>query len=381
VSSQFTESDGFEKFLSELKAEAYRNGENFDLTDEQARGFFHLMQEEYSELLESKEEGDLFETAANDCHNEEDIDGTHFNSVPGDSAKGKDNEDEVRSMINQLPKNDSSAGDVAAATVAAANATVLNITDDPVRLARIQDVQQALPGLPLSRVKKVVRAFESTLSYPSMLNLVPILRENMPDRLSSKSLRIKNSANADFAWRKACEDRVVDSGLLNTMLQVKTTYGHFQQALDFHAQEFKKHGQTPSAYSDRMVFQMLVSNNQIPRALKFKQSIENQGRKLDLASYGTLIQFFSRRSQLGSSLMVLKECLQVHDSPPSESFVAPLRILCKQQGISHTDGVALKDMIGVNPIEWLKHGERYLKREKSKKGRRDVQYAQNRLLG
>ena len=78
--------------------------------------------------------------------------------------------------------------------------------------------------------------------------------------------------------------------------------------------------------------------------------------------------------------MILKECLQTHNAAPSESFLAPLRILCKQQGMSDDHKVALERMIGEDPIEWLKHGERHLKREKSKKGRRDVQYAQNRLL-
>jgi hypothetical protein len=365
-----------------MQAESSRNGEIFDLTDEEARELFEQMQKEYFRGLEQK--SDSFETTenmlVNACDDEDAIDGTMFESSSVYTLRDDDNKEEVQHIPNQHRNGAGRAGDVAAALVANNHAPFLSINEDPARLAKIRDIQEALPGLPLNRVKKIVSAFESALSFPSMLNLVPILRENMPDRLTSKWLRIKNNANAEIAWRKACEDRVVDSALLNTMLQVKTTFGHFQQALDFHAHQFERHGLTPSAYSDRLVFQMLVSNNQVPRALKFKQSIEDQGRKLDLASFGTLIQYLSRRSQLGSSLLILRECLQTHDAPPSESFLAPLRILFKQQGVTHADKVALEDMIGKDPIEWLKYGERYLKREYSKKGRRDVHYAQNRLL-
>ncbi len=125
--------------------------------------------------------------------------------------------------------------------------------------------------------------------------------------------------------------------------------------------------------------QMLITNNRLPRALQFKQSVEEQGRQIDLASYGSLIQYYSRRDQLGSALMLLEECLQVHRAPPSEAFLSQLRTLCKQKGVDHD--VGLDGMIGDDPIEWLKHGEKYLKREMSKKGRRDILYAKNRLLG
>ena len=114
------------------------------------------------------------------------------------------------------------------------------------------------------------------------------------------------------------------------------------------------------------------------RALEFKQAAEAQGRHTDLASYGTLVQYYSRHDQFGSAVMMLKECMDTHGAPPSQSFLSDLRRLAKQQNAE--ESVALANLIGEDPIEWLKHGERHLKREKSKKGRRHVQYAQNRLL-
>lgn len=45
------------------------------------------------------------------------------------------------------------------------------------------------------------------------------------------------------------------------------------------------------------------------------------------------------------------------------------------------DALQLTQLIGNDPTEWLKFGEKYLKREKSKKGRRDIQLAYNRNLG
>jgi hypothetical protein len=123
---------------------------------------------------------------------------------------------------------------------------------------------------------------------------------------------------------------------------------------------------------------MLVANNRLSRALKFKQFIEDQGRNMDIASYGTLIQYYSRHHQLGSALLFLKECLDKHGSPPSEAFLSQLRILCKQNNMENI--INLENLIGKDPIEWLKHGERHLKREMSKKGRRNIQFAQNRLL-
>ena len=121
---------------------------------------------------------------------------------------------------------------------------------------------------------------------------------------------------------------------------------------------------------------MLIRNHRLPRALAFKQQIEDAGRNLDSLSYGSMIEYYSRRGQLGSAMMLLEECASVHGSPPGDKSLAPLRLLCRQQGL--VDKV--EALAGKDPLEWLRHGETNLKREMSKTGRRNVQYAINRLV-
>jgi hypothetical protein len=124
---------------------------------------------------------------------------------------------------------------------------------------------------------------------------------------------------------------------------------------------------------------MLVSNNRLPRALAFRQKIEEEKRTLDIPSYGSLVDYYARHGQLGSALLVLKECISHHGAPPSEKSLSKLRLICRQKDLE--DDLRLRDLIGEDPIEWLRHGEKYLKREMSKKGRRDVNLAYNRILG
>lgn len=76
--------------------------------------------------------------------------------------------------------------------------------------------------------------------------------------------------------------------------------------------------------------------------------------------------------------MLLNECLSVHGSQPSEFYLSQLRVLCRQNDVE--EEVRLKYLVGEDPIAWLKHGERFLKREKSKKGNRDTHRAYNRAL-
>ena len=131
-------------------------------------------------------------------------------------------------------------------------------------------------------------------------------------------------------------------------------------------------------YSDRMVFQMMLRSRRVRRALDFKQSIEESGRTLDIPSYGSLVEYYARHNQLGSAILLLRECVATHGAPPSEKYVAQMRILCRQQDVE--DDVGLDEIVGEDPVKWLKHGEKILKREMSKKGRRNVLLARNRLL-
>jgi hypothetical protein len=51
------------------------------------------------------------------------------------------------------------------------------LADDDFELDKLREL---LPGLPASRLRRVRQAYQQTLSDPSLLTLVPILRETMP---------------------------------------------------------------------------------------------------------------------------------------------------------------------------------------------------------
>jgi hypothetical protein len=121
-----------------------------------------------------------------------------------------------------------------------ADDSVLSEYDEEER-EKIQDLQAALPGIPLSRVKKILKAFKTSLGYPSMMVLTPILRETMPNYVSSGWLKKMNLRNAEFVLQKAAEDGPVDQGILNTMLQVKTSASSLDEAVKFHEEEYRKH--------------------------------------------------------------------------------------------------------------------------------------------
>lgn len=242
----------------------------------------------------------------------------------------------------------------------------------------LEDLEAVLPGMPRSRLLKVREAFRSTLSYPSMIQLVPILRENMPDHLNNAWLKRKNILNAYFCVQKAKEDNLIDRHMINGMLQVVTSAGKVGRALAIHEEQFKGYGIEPNEYSDRLVLQMLVKNQRLSRALEFKQKIEADGRNMDLASYGSLVEYYAKREQVGSAVMMLRECVAVHGAPPKEGDMKFLRLICRQQDI--LDETGLVELAGPDPLEWLRHGESNHKRESSKKGRRGVQEARNAAI-
>lgn len=136
--------------------------------------------------------------------------------------------------------------------------------------------------------------------------------------------------------------------------------------------------QDPPSSSERTIIEMLVSCNQITEALDFKQKIENKGKRLDLLSYGSLIEYFGNNNQIGSAVALIKECKSIHGSPPGEKCLKQIRIKSRQQGLEKT--LDLESLIGKDPLYWIKKGENELKREYSKKGRRQIQHAANKLL-
>ncbi len=123
---------------------------------------------------------------------------------------------------------------------------------------------------------------------------------------------------------------------------------------------------------------MLVRNNRLSRALAFKQKVEEDGRHLDVISYGTLIEHYGNHGKLGSAMLVLKECLQVHGAPPGSKSLAKLRLLCRQNDmesklrqIQWNGSVTAKPTSNVKcrskeegtltlpEIEWFKHNFQY----------------------
>lgn len=241
----------------------------------------------------------------------------------------------------------------------------------------ITELRQVLPGLPLNRIEKVSDEFSRVLGYPSILRLALVLRENMPDELSPQCLTRKNLLNAQHLFSEASKNDLVDIHLLNGMLQVQTNSGRIEPAIRFYDTEYKKHDFAPTSHSDRLLIDMLVRKKRISRALKLKESIESEGRTLDLLSYGSLVEHFGKQKQLGSAILLIKECNAVHGSPPGEKSLKPIRLMCRQQGL--TQKVHLDKIIGKDPLQWL-HDGKELKKKKSKKGGSQLQYGMNRML-
>jgi hypothetical protein len=246
------------------------------------------------------------------------------------------------------------------------------------RERQLDYLREALPAFPDNRLVKIQKTFNKSLGNPSLLELTSIVRERMPDYITSTWLKQMGSLTARYVMHAASQDGLVDVHMLNGVLELDTSSGSLDRALEFHQTQFTSQGLTPNGYSDRLVLQMFVKNNRLQRALAFKLSVEEAGRTLDLQSYGSLIDFCGRHNQLGSGLLLLKECLSVHKAAPGEACLSQIRVLCRQADLM--EKVGLIDLIGQDPAEWLRHGEANLKREYSKKGRRDVQISRNALL-
>ena len=101
------------------------------------------------------------------------------------------------------------------------------------------DLDVVLYGLPKSRVDKVRDEFKMNLGIPSMIRLVPLLRENMPDIIDKEWLVEKNLRDANVVMNIAKDERVIDSNLMNSMLQVYAKSSRFDEALEFYEHEFK----------------------------------------------------------------------------------------------------------------------------------------------
>jgi len=243
---------------------------------------------------------------------------------------------------------------------------------------QIQKLQELLPGLPLSRIQRLKQIYRENLADPSLLELIPILRENMPQNVTISWLRETNLRNAEIALNSAENDDLVDSSVLNAMLQV-ISYSSvgLDKLLEFHEERFQQFTLTPTSYDDRIVLQAFLKSGKFSWALGFKEKIEKQNRTLDLLSYGSLIEYCGNRRQIGSALLLLKECIHVHGFPPHEKNVMRLRRTVHIKGLLQQ--TKLLDIIGEDPTYWRYHGQKTLKRERSYKGRRGVIETKNAI--
>lgn len=229
--------EGFNLFFKELQEEAKADDLEEDLSEEDARELFQMLQEEFAAGIDIENYTQDEKRASQHLLHEESDD------LVGDFSV----EDTVTLLVPDLDRTEVSAG-----TRDTKGSLVPSLTElDRTRsdhgdlkdswLERIEDLQSALPGMPIGRIKKVAKAFESTLGYPSLLTLVPILRESLPDHLTVGYLKQINKRNADFVLQRAEEDGLVDQSLLNAMLQVKTSASSLDEAEHFHRDEFRRH--------------------------------------------------------------------------------------------------------------------------------------------
>ena len=399
----------FEEFLQGLRDEIKASGDDLDFTEEEAREMFDMvssnnheedtsgMQEEHqfettdAEIVNDEEKDDeevlqmLRELGLDENealsqlkeHTEDDV-----NEGPGyeqdiirllQEQEGSDDGDDPVDILERMSMSED--GDTVSTTTnreVALSEVEEEEAVDPV----VAELQQVLPGMPVSRLKKVAKAFRQNLGYPSLLTLTPLLRENMPEHITAGYLKRKNVQNAYFTMQQAKEEGVVNTQFMNGVLQVETASGNIERALACHEAQFKLNNLTPTQYSDRLVLQMLIKKNSLSRALQFKERVEKEGRTLDILSYGSFIDHYGKHKQVGSAMMMLNECVRIHKSAPNERSLSRLRLVCRQQNLSKE----LAELAGEDPLKWLREGEGKHKREMSKRGRRDINVAINKSV-
>lgn len=256
--------------------------------------------------------------------------------------------------------------------------TVEVVDDDAAAqdMREIGELRELLPAFSDRRLRKILRTFEKSLGTPSLLDLTLVVREQMPDYLTATWLKQMSALTARYVVQAASRDKLVDIHMLNAVLELETQSGSIDRAVEFYETEFSRQGSTPNDYSNRLVLQMFLANNRVSRALAFKDSLVEDGTKVDIPSYGSLVDYCGRHGQLGSALLLLKECLAAHGSPPGQASLEHVRRLCRQAGVEDK----ITALAGPDPIEWLREGESRRKRETSKRGRRDVMLARNVAL-
>jgi hypothetical protein len=95
------------------------------------------------------------------------------------------------------------------------------------------------------RLSKIQNTFHKSLD-PSLLELIPIVRERMPDYITATWLKQMGGLTARFVMHKASQDGVIDVHMLNGVLELDTSVGSLDRALEFHQTQFEAHGLEPT---------------------------------------------------------------------------------------------------------------------------------------
>lgn len=375
------------------------NGDDF-VSEEEARELFMMMQEEYNDTDSIDLDGselDQFlsqEKAAGRVHEDEDnmTDESSLGSL--DSEQEVLNEDLERTLddLNTTLESqgvdwDESLGEYRSndesqshdldnlSSLDDLESEVLDWDDVERNDSELEELKTFLPGFSDKRLRKTLSVFKKNLGNPPLLDLIAVAREKMPDYVTSTWLKQMSNLTANHLMQKVAEEKTYDTHILNGFLELQTTAGNVDSAMECYTHQFAEHGAIPTQYSDRLVLQMLLRNRRLHRAMQFKQKIDKDGRKLDLQAYGSFIDYFSRHNQFGSAMLLLKECIHDHKSPPGEASLSKLRAIGRK-----IKDKSLFELIGNDPVEWLRDGEANRKREYSKKGRRDTVMARNQLV-
>ena len=378
-------SNDFAVFKEHLQAELDAEGSSNDVSEEESRQLFDMMrtyfEDDYGNATPDIEAFDNSAPSAQQPLPEAKR-SWEASAKPTETMYADDYIEWAASQDSQAHSIEDAAQSTELSTIEQPNPTITTSGNQQTLPPQLQEdsfhiteLQQALPGMPISRLEKVSEEFERVLSYPSILRLAVAIRENMPDAFSPQCLVRKNLADAKFVFSQAASEGLVDSHLLNGMLQVQINAGRVEPALRFYETEYAKNGVIPSTHSDRLVLEMLVKKKRLPRAFKLKQDIERDGRNLDLLSYGTLVEHFGKKGELGSALMLIQECIDIHGSPPGEKSIRSVREMCQKRNL--TKQVRLEKMVGKDPLEWIKRGEPL---SKGKRRGSNLMYGMNRLV-
>ena len=113
----------------------------------------------------------------------------------------------------------------------------------------VEELRKILPAFSDKRLRRIKRAFTTSLSNPSLLDLVPLVRERMPDYLTATWLKQMSAMTGQFVLYKAVQEDVVDTHVLNGVLEVVAAAGSLDRALEFYETEFESAGYQPTGVS------------------------------------------------------------------------------------------------------------------------------------